>query len=184
MRFTETIEVPKPPRQVFGFAADFRKLGRWDPSVERSRLVSPGEPRVGSTFEVTLRFLGIPNTLVYRVEEWDPPRRVVLRAETWAAEVTDRILVEPARGGSRLTWEADIRFRGPLVCLDPLARLGFAPTVEAAVRNLAQALRRLPAPTRVVSLGGRAEASAAGKTKKTKTSPATAGKRKRERTHE
>ena len=60
-----------------------------------------------------------------------------------AVTATDTVLVEPCRGGCRVTWDADIRFVGLLRLLDPVFAWLFAGSVRSAVANLCRELTTL-----------------------------------------
>jgi hypothetical protein len=75
--------------------------------------------------------------LPYRVTTFEPPRRVVLHAETRWMELRDEITVESADGGSAVTYDARIQLRGALRVLDPILSRLFSRTGERAAAGLA-----------------------------------------------
>ena len=90
------------------------------------RRPSPDRRDAGSTHGLVVGALGRRLPLEYRIEEIDPPRRVVLRAENWAIRSTDVIEVSPLEGGgSEVTYEATLRAKGVAFMLAPL--VGLAP---------------------------------------------------------
>lgn len=148
MTFHEEIEVEQSPQSVFRFASDFRNLPKWDPSIVKVEQTSPGPLGLGSTFAVSLRFLGMPTTLSYVVESYDAPRTAVLRATSATTTAVDTVSVEPTARGARLTWHAEITLHGVLGWFDPIARWLFAGSVREAVSKLAACLAALPKPVR------------------------------------
>jgi len=166
MIFEAVIDAPGRPSDVHRFVSDFSNLPRWDPTVISVERTSPGATRLGSTYRVVLRFLGARSEMDYRVEEYDPPHRAVLRGVASLAEATDTVVVEPHGTGSRVRWTAEIRFRWPVSLFEPIIRLLFQTSVDAGMRNLRQALGRQtpsrdvrPTPKRRRA-GGRGRASA------------------------
>jgi carbon monoxide dehydrogenase subunit G len=125
-RYTGTATAPHPPEEVWRYLADLRSVAEWDPSVESARLVA-GEPRdVGSRYEIRVGFVGGSVTLPYELVEADSPRRVVFEAETDSISVRDEASIRPAAdGGSEVTWDADLRLKGPRRLLDLPLRAAF-----------------------------------------------------------
>ena len=144
MHFSESFSVRAPPEAVFAYAADFRNLPDWDPTIISVDKSTPGEIAVGTEFRVKLKFFGFDTEMSYRVEEWEPGRRAVLRGTTPVATAIDTVTVARKGSGTGVTWDAEIRFVFPLNVLDPLFTAGFRSTVTAAVGGLQRALRNLP----------------------------------------
>ncbi len=85
--------------------------------------------------------LGRRLPLEYRIEEIDPPRRVVLRAENAAIRSTDVIEVSPlAGGGSKVTYEATLRAKGAALVLAPLLGVALRRIGDRAAAGLRAAL--------------------------------------------
>lgn len=57
-RFEESVQIARPPDEVFAFVADPRNDARWTPQIEEMRKTSEGSLGVGSTFEVVVNLLG------------------------------------------------------------------------------------------------------------------------------
>jgi carbon monoxide dehydrogenase subunit G len=167
MIFEAVIDAPGRPSDVHRFVSDFNNLPRWDPTVISVKQTSPGAARPGTCYRVVLRFLGVRSEMDYRVEEYDPPHRAVLRGVASLAQATDTVVVEPRGSGSRVRWTAEIRFRWPVSLLEPIIRLLFQTSVDAGMRNLGQALGRQtpgrgvrPTPKRRRGTGRSGQASA------------------------
>jgi hypothetical protein len=87
------------------------------------------------------RFLGRPVALEYRITDYDRPTRVVLAADEASIRSTDEILVTPTDGGSRVTYEADLRLKVPFGSwMDPLLALAFRRIGDRAAAGLRKAL--------------------------------------------
>jgi hypothetical protein len=103
--------------------ARFSNAAEWDPGVTRA--TEDGErPILGSTYQLTVRTLGWDVPLDYRIAEYDPPRRVVLRAENsmvWSSDLVE-VSAGPG-GGSVLTYDATLGFKGVAVLFTPLLGL-------------------------------------------------------------
>ena len=127
-QYKGTTTAPHSPEEVWRYLADLRSVAEWDPSVERASLVA-GEPgEVGSRYELEVSFFGRTVTLPYETVESDPPHRVVFRAETDLVSVRDEASIGLILdGGSSVSWDADLRLKGPQRVLDLPLRAAFAP---------------------------------------------------------
>ncbi len=146
MIFREIIEVQARPRDVQAFVSDFKNLPEWDPTIIGVEQTSPGPVRKGTTYRVVLRFIGAQAVMDYTITEYRPGTRTVLTGVGARATATDTMTVERTIHGSRLTWEADIRFVGIARLFEPFARLLFSPNVRQAMGNLESALNALEKP--------------------------------------
>jgi Polyketide cyclase / dehydrase and lipid transport len=135
---------PHDPREVWEYLADLRSIAEWDPSVEDARLVSGSPLERGARYEVDVRFLGRRVTLPYTTVEL-APGRVVFSAQANAMSVRDeaRVAAIPD-GGSAVTWDAEVRLRGPQRILDLPLRAVFGRIGGQARNGLAE---RLAEPT-------------------------------------
>jgi uncharacterized protein YndB with AHSA1/START domain len=136
--YEATVTAAHSPEEVWRYLADLRLIREWDPSVVGARLVS-GEPgTVGARYEVDVSFLGRTLTLPYLTVEVEPPRRVVFSAETSSVTVRDEARIGPIRDGdSTVTWDADLRLKGPRRILDLPLRAAFNRLGSRAERGLA-----------------------------------------------
>lgn len=138
--YKTTIETPSDPDKTFAFLSNFANTSEWDPSVKHTKELDEGPVAVGSRFELTLDFAGRENTLVYEVVEFEPGRRVLLRAENDGVISLDEITVERADQGSSVTYDADLRFKGALRLMDPAFRLVFGRLGDRAKQGMIERL--------------------------------------------
>lgn len=139
--YRTTVDSPWPPADTFAYMARFSNASKWDPGVLASEESEPGPPRRGSTYRLVVVALGRRLPLEYRIEEIDPPRRVVLRAESAAIRSTDVIEVSPlAEGGSKVTYEATLRAKGAALVLAPLLGVALRRIGDRAAAGLKAAL--------------------------------------------
>jgi hypothetical protein len=139
-----TVESRSPAAETFGYLAAFSNAAEWDPGVVAGEQLEAGPPRAGSRFRLKVPFLGVRMSLTYEVIRFVPHREVLLRAANGVLRSTDRIVVTGAADGSTVSYDAEVRLRGPLQVLDPLLRPGFRVVAERAAAGLADALSRRP----------------------------------------
>jgi uncharacterized protein YndB with AHSA1/START domain len=115
-----TIEIGRPPDEVFSYVTDPSRFPEWQRDVVRVDLEDGAASRVGSRFTTTRRITGAERTMTQEITELDAPT-------TWAARGIDgpirphaTVTVEPLDGGarSRVTFALDFEGHGigrPLV---------------------------------------------------------------------
>ena len=100
---------------------------------------------VGARFEVITSYMGRESTLVYETVEIEPPRRVVLRAETGAFTSLDTMTFDLRPGGGTLvTYDADLAMRGLARLAELPMRLAFRRIGDAARDGLRTRLAEAP----------------------------------------
>lgn len=139
-----TVESRSPAAETFGYLATFSNAAEWDPGVLAGEQLDAGPPRAGSRFRLKVPFLGARMSLTYEIITLVPGQEVLVRATSALLRSTDRIVVTGAADGSTVSYDAEVRLRGPLQVLDPLLRPGFRVVAERAAAGLAGALSRRP----------------------------------------
>jgi uncharacterized protein YndB with AHSA1/START domain len=133
-----TIEIARPPREVFAYATDPARFPEWQ------RDVVSVQPLEGGRFATTRLISGAERTLTQQITRDDPPH-------TWAAEGIDgpirahaTITIEPIDGGarSRVTFTLDFEGHGLGAALVPLVRRQAAKGAPVSYRNLKDLLER------------------------------------------
>jgi carbon monoxide dehydrogenase subunit G len=144
--FREVIEVPSPPERAFAYVADFTTAAAWDPGIVSSTRTG-GDGGVGTTYDVQALFRDKTLPFSYVVSELDPGRRIVLHGEGEKATSDDVISFEPALGGgTRITYEADLRLKGMLRVAEPFLGGTIRTMGEKALAGLREALSRPATP--------------------------------------
>ena len=87
----------------------------------------PARPGTGSRFRLVVPFLGLRMSLTYEVIRCVPGHEVLLAATSGVLRSTDRIVVTGAEDRSVVSYEAEVRLRGPLQVLAPVLRPGDTP---------------------------------------------------------
>ena len=139
-RYRTTVRTARPPAEAFAFMADLRNFEDWDPGVQRATQIDGDGGGPGASFDVVVDAPGRGLTLRYVTTEYDPPRHVVVRAESRVFTSLDRIHVEPDGTGSLVTYDAELRLNGPLGIFDLLLRPAFDRIATRADEGLQRAL--------------------------------------------
>lgn len=141
-RYQATVRSHRPAAETFTYLATFSNAVDWDPGVLAGEQLDPGPVRPGTRFRLVVPFLGLRMALTYRVTGYQPGHEVVLYATNGLLHATDKIVVTDGTDGSAVSYEAEVRLRGPLHLLDPLLRPGFRAVADRAATGLAQTLSR------------------------------------------
>jgi uncharacterized protein YndB with AHSA1/START domain len=114
--FVSTIDIARPPADVFAYATDPTRFAEWQKDVVRVEMA--GERR----FVTTRRFARAERTLTQEITESSAPHRWAARGLDGPIRPTATITVEPSDGGSRVTFSLDFEGHGMGVALLPLVR--------------------------------------------------------------
>jgi hypothetical protein len=145
-RYIASVETAWEREAAFGFLADFSNASEWDPSVPRARSLSADPLAVGARFEVAFEMFGRVSELTYETIEIEAPRRLLLRSELPTAVSLDEMSFDIRPGGGTIvTYDADVQFKGPARLLDLPFRLLFARIGDKARDGMRERLA-LPQP--------------------------------------
>lgn len=137
-----TIEIGRPPAEVFSYVTDPSRFAEWQHDVVAVRIDEGRPPGVGTRFTTTRRIGHTERTMTQEITEISPPR-------SWAAHGVDgpirpnaEVTVEPLDGGtrSRVTFALDFEGHGIGVPLLPLVRRQAQKGAPASYRNLKKRL--------------------------------------------
>jgi len=153
-RYHAAVESRRSATETFGYLATFSHAAQRDPGVLAWEQLDPGPAGAGSRFRFVVPFLGLRMSLTYEVIRCVPGHEVLLAATSGVLRSTDRIVVTGGEDRSVVSYEAEVRPRGPLQALDPVLRPGFRAMAERAAAGLAQVLSgRPPGPGTTTSPG-------------------------------
>jgi carbon monoxide dehydrogenase subunit G len=142
-KLIHTLEVDLPMDEVFAFIGDFANSSAWDPGVAESERIGEGPVAVGTRYRLVALFNGRRLPLQYTVTEWVPPRQVVLEGRGDRFYGLDDIRFDPLPGGgTRITYEADLRLTGPFRVFEPFMKGRFHETGRNAIEGMREALAR------------------------------------------
>jgi carbon monoxide dehydrogenase subunit G len=144
--YTTTVHTDWERETAFAYLAEFSNAAEWDPGVERALSLSPDPIAAGARFELEVSFVGRTIPMTYETIELDAPSSVTLAAETGLVVSRDVLSFDPAPGGgTTVTYDADLRLKGPMKLLDPALQVAFKRIGDQAADGLAARLAG-PAP--------------------------------------
>jgi uncharacterized protein YndB with AHSA1/START domain len=138
VRIQSRVVIAAPPERVFAAAVDWDLHGKW---VLFTRVTAePGGHRVGERLVAVTKLAGIGFSDPMEVTRWEPepPRSIEVRHLGRVVNGTGRFVVDPAPGGSWLTWTEELELP-----LGLLGRIGFVLVGPLAQLMLRISLTRL-----------------------------------------
>ena len=137
-----SVDVDRPPAEVFGYLEDAENNPRWIPNMRSCRWTTPPPVAVGSRYEQTSEFLGRRIQTGFEVTEHDPGHRVTIESRegsSFPIKVT-RIVSPRADGGSHVIEEVEGDASRFYAIATPLLRAMVARNIRRDYRNLKRVL--------------------------------------------
>ena len=137
-----SIEIDRPPDEVFTYVTDPARFPEWQYDVERVRMDGDGLPSVGSRFTTTRRIGRAERTMTQEITEIDSPRSWAADGVAGPIRPSAYITVEPLDEGtrSRVTIALDFKGHGIGVPLVPIIRRIAAKGAPKSYQNLKKRL--------------------------------------------
>jgi uncharacterized protein YndB with AHSA1/START domain len=142
-----TLDIARPPEEVFAIATDPTRFAEWQPDVVRVETDRPAPLPVGARFTTIRRIGGVERAIAQQVAEVVPPHRWAARSETGPIRPSATIAIEPIDGGtgSRVTFTLDFVGHGIGLPLLPLVRRQTRQGAPVSYRRLKRLLESGPA---------------------------------------
>lgn len=139
MATRSSIEIARPPQQVFSYIIDPSRQGEWQEGVNSARLESGGPPAVGSKVVAVRRIGPMEHPVAMEMTELDPPRSWELRGIDGSVRgLIVRGTVEALHDGARACVTIELDFDG-----HRLGKLLMPLVARQAQAELPKSLRRL-----------------------------------------
>ncbi|MGA8040687.1 MAG: SRPBCC family protein [Acidimicrobiia bacterium] len=142
MRLHEQRRVQRPRQEVYEYTADFSNIENWDPGVVASKRLDDGPLRVGSKFELQVKFAGGVVPMTYEINRLDPGERVVLIGKGEKLDAIDEISFSDEGDSTLIDYTADINLHNFMRYLGPLIAPAMRKVGERALDGLVTALER------------------------------------------
>jgi hypothetical protein len=107
-----TIEIDRPPEDVFAYATDLVRFGEWQKDVVRLELHGGGPLGLGSRFTTTRQLGGVEYKTTQEVTEFSPPSRFAAASISGPLRAIGTITIEPLDGGARSRFTSALDFEG------------------------------------------------------------------------
>ncbi|MDJ0783509.1 MAG: SDR family NAD(P)-dependent oxidoreductase [Desulfosarcinaceae bacterium] len=107
---TRHIEIAQPVATVFDYLNHWEYVEEWDPGVVSARKLDSGPPAAGSRYRLRVRLGWRRIPMTYTITASDPPHALTLAGRGETFQVEDRIRLDAIASGTRLTYDANVRF--------------------------------------------------------------------------
>ena len=141
MKFTNTVTINRPHREVFAYLADFENVPFWNHAIERTRKITDGPVGVGSRYHQT-RTLPRRAEETFEVVTFEPEHTIVVRGDLGPFHGDIAYVLESSGDATALTNTMDLTASGPLRVVAPLASSRISNAVAANLDMLRQILER------------------------------------------
>jgi hypothetical protein len=138
-RIEKSARLNTPVNEVFDFVADFRTLKEYNPSILRVRPLTPGSPKKGSRFELTLPMFGREIRPVLTITEFRKYELISTRLDAFVPAREKRVFQPEEAGGTLFFFTIEFASGWPLVgpLVDVVLAKGFAePQADTEIRLL------------------------------------------------
>jgi uncharacterized protein YndB with AHSA1/START domain len=109
--FSHTVEIPRPPEEVFPWLLEQDKVPRWTGHLERYEQLD-GSLGTGSRVRQVLEVSGRTIDVELQITRYDPPNGAESRFETNGIKVLNGYTLQPAGTGTRLTQSLEAKAGG------------------------------------------------------------------------
>jgi carbon monoxide dehydrogenase subunit G len=135
--FSHSVEIPRPPAEVFPWLLEEDKVPRWTGHLERYERLGGGPLGSGSKVRQVLHVSGRTIDVTLEVTGYEPPTGAQTRFSTNGIQVVSSYVLEAAGAGTRLTQSLEAKPSG-------LAARMLVPVVQPRLeQKLTEDLERL-----------------------------------------
>jgi uncharacterized protein YndB with AHSA1/START domain len=136
-----TQEIDRPVADVFATVVDGGEFASWNPTVDRSRRLTPGQIGDGTRFEWKLRGFG---NVDQELQEFEPNRQVRIVPHHRSLAGGHRFRFTDLGGRTRVEHELEMQPRGVFVLLAPLMKFVGGRNLRATAAALKQRVESGP----------------------------------------
>jgi carbon monoxide dehydrogenase subunit G len=110
--FSHTVEIPRPPAEVFPWLLEQDKVPDWTGHLERYEQLDGGRLGTGSRVRQVLEVRGRTIDVTLDVTAYDPPTGAQTQFSTHGIKVVNSYALEAAGAGTRLTQSIEAKPSG------------------------------------------------------------------------
>lgn len=107
-----SVEIARPPEQVFAYVADPSRLAEWQESVVSAHVEGGGAPAVGSKAVTTRRVGRGERKMTMEMTNFSPPRSWAVRGIDGPVRGIVKGAIEPVDDGARSRVTVELDFEG------------------------------------------------------------------------
>lgn len=138
IQVSNTIEIARPPAQVFAYVANFENNPNWMP-VNRVQNVTNGAVGKGTRFKQQVDLFGASYEVESVITELVPNERIAFEYNAPIFNWRGSYLFEPSGAGTRVTAKGSVTLTGPYKMAEPM----FAPKLRRLINDTAPKLKQV-----------------------------------------
>ena len=117
------IDIASPLETVFDVVADQTNEPAYNPAMVRSQMMTPGPVGEGSRFHAVARAAGREVPMTVELVDFGRPHHLGVLTAVDGTIIDGTMDFVPCPGGTRMSWDWDVRTSGGLKLLSPLVAL-------------------------------------------------------------
>ena|SRR5438105_3865419 len=143
IRTEETIEINRPPDEVFRFLDDEANTPKWNPRAVEVKRTSAGEKAVGTKLHYVYKDPGRQGEMDGEVTGYEKDRKLAMRFSDRMMDVSVGFELSPAPSGTRVHHFVEIELKGLLAKLmTPVVRSATKKQVQTEIASLKSHLEK------------------------------------------
>ena len=119
-RIEGTVIIKRPADKVFAYTTEAKSWPKWHGAIPEAEQTSKGQMGVGTTFRGKTRMMGQTSEWTAKMTEYEPHKRWGKVIDSGSLVIDDKLVCDPAEGGTRLTMVYEVKVGGILKLLSPV----------------------------------------------------------------
>lgn len=119
-RIEGTVIIKRPADKVFAYTTEAKSWPKWHGAIPEAEQTSKGQMGVGTTFRGKSRMMGQTSEWTAKMTEYEPYKRWGKVIDSGSLVIDDKLVCDPAEGGTRLTMVYEVKVGGILKLLSPM----------------------------------------------------------------
>jgi hypothetical protein len=119
-RIEGTVIIKRPADKVFAYTTEAKSWPKWHGAIPEAEQTSKGQIGVGTTFRGKTRMMGQTSEWTAKMTEYEPYKRWGKVIDSGSLVIDDKLVCDPAEGGTRLTMVYEVKVGGILKLLSPV----------------------------------------------------------------
>ena len=119
-RIEGTVIIKSPADKVFAYTTEAKSWPKWHGAIPEAEQTSKGQMGVGTTFRGKSRMMGQTSEWTAKMTEYEPYKRWGKVIDSGSLVIDDKLVCDPAEGGTRLTMVYEVKVGGILKLLSPM----------------------------------------------------------------
>ena len=119
-RIEGTVIIKRPADKVFAYTIEAKSWPKWHGAIPEAEQTSKGQMGVGTTFRGKSRMMGQTSEWTAKMTEYEPYKRWGKVIDSGSLVIDDKLVCDPAEGGTRLTMVYEVKVGGILKLLSPM----------------------------------------------------------------